>query len=241
MSQTIIKHDIPSRLRRLLLQHGRMVHEDGPRFDALLRDYCGATNRNAIRLLVLAAEEGIPTAMLTADSGVPLPVLLGQLARRMEQDLAMTSDAAQWATETWACALGLKGCGRFDWRDLGGLGNLSSSVMDGAPAVDAMGLKAELQEQLDRCLEKVVAGVNAAAPGRLLADTEGRAPIKRRCNGRSMRRKPLFPPPVDPATGKRCKNHGRQNYTPVTTWETSPSDDGGGVPNPRAASRLWMT
>lgn len=31
-----------------------------------------------------------------------------------------------------------------------------------------------------------------------------------------MRRKPLFPPPVDPATGKRCKNHGRQNYTPVT-------------------------
>lgn len=31
-----------------------------------------------------------------------------------------------------------------------------------------------------------------------------------------MRRKPLFPPPVNPATGKLCKNHGRQNYTPVT-------------------------
>lgn len=31
-----------------------------------------------------------------------------------------------------------------------------------------------------------------------------------------MRRKPLFPPPKDPATGKKCKNHGWQNYTPTT-------------------------
>lgn len=47
-----------------------------------------------------------------------------------------------------------------------------------------------------------------------------------------MRRKPLFPPPADPATGKRCKNHGRLDYTPVTIlgeitlwrrWWSSPS------------------
>lgn len=44
--------------------------------------------------------------------------------------------------------------------------------MDGTPAVDADKLKAELQEQLERCLEKVAASVNSAAPGRLLADSE---------------------------------------------------------------------
>lgn len=31
-----------------------------------------------------------------------------------------------------------------------------------------------------------------------------------------MRRKPLFPPPLDPKTGKRGKNHGRQQRTVVT-------------------------
>ena len=44
--------------------------------------------------------------------------------------------------------------------------------MDGTPAVDAVKLKAELQEQFERCLEKVAASVNSAAPGRLLADSE---------------------------------------------------------------------
>ena len=44
--------------------------------------------------------------------------------------------------------------------------------MEGQPAVDAKQLRADLQEQLERCLEKVAAGVNAAAPGRLLADSE---------------------------------------------------------------------
>jgi hypothetical protein len=44
--------------------------------------------------------------------------------------------------------------------------------MDGIPAVDVAQLKAEVQQDLERCLEKVVASVNSAAPGRLLADTE---------------------------------------------------------------------
>lgn len=38
--------------------------------------------------------------------------------------------------------------------------------------VDADQLKAELQDDLGRCVEKIVAGVNAAAYGRLLSDTE---------------------------------------------------------------------
>lgn len=44
--------------------------------------------------------------------------------------------------------------------------------MDGTRAVDVSQLRAEVEEDLQRCLAQVVAGVNAAAPGRLLADTE---------------------------------------------------------------------
>lgn len=44
--------------------------------------------------------------------------------------------------------------------------------MDGTTSVEAGRLKAELQVELDRCLERVVGCVNAATPGRLLADSE---------------------------------------------------------------------
>lgn len=84
--------------------------------------------------------------------------------------------------------------------------------MDGAAVVDAMRLKAELQEQLDRCLEKVVAGVNAAAPGRLLADTEEIARDALREFAQSAYQKALqrkidaaeaaFPPSGGPRDGK---------------------------------------
>src|SRR5215212_12272679 len=38
----------------------------------------------------------------------------------------------------------------------------------------------------------------------------------RRCRCGWMRRKPLFPPPKDPATQKCKRNKGRQDYTIVT-------------------------
>jgi len=44
--------------------------------------------------------------------------------------------------------------------------------MDGLPPIDVVKLKAQLQEDLDKCLAKVGASLDAAAPGRLLADSE---------------------------------------------------------------------
>ena len=44
--------------------------------------------------------------------------------------------------------------------------------MEGSRADGVSRLRAEVEEELERCLEQVMAGVNAAAPGRLLADTE---------------------------------------------------------------------
>ena len=44
--------------------------------------------------------------------------------------------------------------------------------MDGALVAEVGLLKADVKADLERCLEKIVASVNAATPGRLLADTE---------------------------------------------------------------------
>ena len=44
--------------------------------------------------------------------------------------------------------------------------------MEGAAPVDAAKLKADLKVQLEQCLDKVAASLNAAADGRILADSE---------------------------------------------------------------------
>ncbi|MFO7640621.1 MAG: SUMF1/EgtB/PvdO family nonheme iron enzyme [Candidatus Competibacteraceae bacterium] len=45
--------------------------------------------------------------LLTAPAGVPQSILFARLCRRLEDELAMTADAARWAVEFWALALGL--------------------------------------------------------------------------------------------------------------------------------------
>src|SRR5208337_3628831 len=59
----------------------------------------------------------------------------------------------------------------------------------------------------------------------LLAAKNAFAIFRRRCAARflsvpyssgSMRRKPLFPPPHDPLTGKRLANKGRQSHRVLT-------------------------
>jgi len=47
-------------------------------------------------------------------------------------------------------------------------------IMDGLPPIDVVKLKAQLQEDLDKCLAKVGASLDAAAPGRQRGDLAGR-------------------------------------------------------------------
>src|SRR6516165_7947695 len=46
--------------------------------------------------------------------------------------------------------------------------------------------------------------------------TCGERPTRWPCRCDSMRRKPLFPPPTDPATGRTKRNKGRQDFTVLT-------------------------
>lgn len=81
---------------------------DDPRLcEALLRDLCGEHKRE-IFVLVAAQKERVAADLLAPQAGVPREVLLTRLTRRLQDNLALTEDAAQWAVESWALALGFE-------------------------------------------------------------------------------------------------------------------------------------
>src|SRR5690242_4778449 len=91
-------------LRRIVAERGRDVYENHRRFENLLHDLC-AGRRREISLLVRALPERVAADLLTLRGSVPREVLLRRLARRLEQNLAVTEEAALWTVESWDEAL----------------------------------------------------------------------------------------------------------------------------------------
>ncbi len=86
---------------------GRDVVSDAKLCGALLRDLCGEHKRE-ISVLVAAVEERVPNDLQSSQANTPLDVLLARLIRRLVDDRALAEDAARWAVESWALALGLE-------------------------------------------------------------------------------------------------------------------------------------
>lgn len=100
-------NDAPRRtLRKLIATHGSGLCSDARRCEGLLRDLCGE-HRREINILVGALRERVPLDLLAGRSQLPAGLLLTRLAKRLEEHLALTEDAARWAVETWALALGV--------------------------------------------------------------------------------------------------------------------------------------
>ncbi len=100
-------HDEPrQKLRELIVQYGRSLCDDPRRCEALLKDYCGQYKRE-IFVLVSALKSRVAEDLLKASAGIPQSILWVRLNKRLEEELAMTADAAQWAVESWALALGI--------------------------------------------------------------------------------------------------------------------------------------
>ena len=98
--------NVPRRaLRDIIAKHGREICADSRRCEGLLKDNCGAYRRE-ISILINALEEHIPLDLMAAGNSVPRELLLNRLAKRLEDNLALTADAAIWAVESWALALG---------------------------------------------------------------------------------------------------------------------------------------
>lgn len=94
------------KLTEIITAYGRSVCDDPRRCEGLLRDLCG-DQRRAIHVLLGALKGRVVTDLLAAARGTPCAALLAQMARRLEEDQGLTEEAARWAVETWAQALGV--------------------------------------------------------------------------------------------------------------------------------------
>jgi hypothetical protein len=100
-------HDVPrQKLQAIVDRYGEAIVDDVRRSRALLLDLCGAYRRE-IFVLTTAQEEQVPNDLLEMEGRVPTSVLVAQLTRRLMDNRALTEDAARWAVESWAEALGV--------------------------------------------------------------------------------------------------------------------------------------
>ncbi|MFO1422246.1 MAG: DUF1566 domain-containing protein [Candidatus Competibacteraceae bacterium] len=100
-------HDEPrQKLRELIIKYGRSLCDDPRRCEALLKDHCGHYKRE-IFVLISALKNRVADDLLKASSGIPQSILLARLNKQLEEELAMTAEAAHWAVESWALALGV--------------------------------------------------------------------------------------------------------------------------------------
>jgi hypothetical protein len=94
------------KLHELIVDYGRSLCNDPNRCEALLKDHCGVHKRE-IFVLVSALKKKVPDDLLKSSAGVPQEIVIGRLCKRLEDELAFTSEASHWAVESWAMALGL--------------------------------------------------------------------------------------------------------------------------------------
>lgn len=93
-------------LRSLIVKYGLDLCSDVKRCQGLLRDLCGAYPRE-INILTDALRERVPLDLLAGRNSMPHGLLMARLAKRVEDQSAMTEEAARWGVESWALALGI--------------------------------------------------------------------------------------------------------------------------------------
>lgn len=97
----------PRTLKRLLKQYGQELIDDPRRTEALLRDLCGQHTRE-IFVLINAQKQRVPAELLAAPAWMPRQATFSRLSRLLQNKLALTEDAADWAVVAWATALDLE-------------------------------------------------------------------------------------------------------------------------------------
>ncbi|MCP4544554.1 MAG: hypothetical protein GY832_46185 [Chloroflexi bacterium] len=103
-------NDIPrQKLREIIQKHGVTVCDDRRRIMGLLVDYLPGDNyRLAINLLMTALDEEIVANLQQISSSVlPLQIRVGRLVDQLCKVHGLREEAARWAVESWAWALGI--------------------------------------------------------------------------------------------------------------------------------------
>jgi hypothetical protein len=100
-------HKKPRRtLAKLLDDYGDELIHDPRRTEAFLNDLCGKYTRE-IFVLVQAQRKRVPAELRAAPKWIPTGTTVNRLVNLLESQLALTPEAAAWAVESWAIALGL--------------------------------------------------------------------------------------------------------------------------------------
>jgi len=97
--------EIASHLRALIRNHGPGLGEDPKRLGSFLADLCPELKRE-ISVVVAAAECRVPADIAGTNASTPWEALSGRLRQRLIEDRAITNEAAEWAIDIWANALG---------------------------------------------------------------------------------------------------------------------------------------
>ena len=90
----------------LVSRYGTSLAFDPLRCEGLLRDTCPRCRRE-IFVLVNAVRQQVPADLLSPRHSLPPGLFRGFLKKRLQDELAFSDDAAQWAVDTWAVALGI--------------------------------------------------------------------------------------------------------------------------------------
>jgi hypothetical protein len=91
---------LSQKLKLIITKYGVVLHENPKPCEALLRDFCGQY-RQEISLLVNAQKEKIPADLLNfQNSSLPISLTIARLSKKLENNLAITSEAAKWSVES---------------------------------------------------------------------------------------------------------------------------------------------
>lgn len=101
--------DLPQqKLRDVVRQYGSEIVEDRRRLESLLAYLCGDEYRLEINLLMGALHENVAKDLLGAQKGIPAHLLAEPLVLRLQDNLGVTTEAAQWTVDSWLYALGFQ-------------------------------------------------------------------------------------------------------------------------------------
>jgi len=93
-------------LQEVINTYGADIFEDPGRLEGLLKDQCGQYKRE-IRLLISTLKEGVVNDLRLGKGSTPVELLVPQLCKKIEENLLLSPEAAEWAVKSWAVALGL--------------------------------------------------------------------------------------------------------------------------------------
>ncbi len=91
-------------LKTLIKNHGQLICTDSKKLRAYINDYSSNTSEN--KLLTRVSQQGIVKQLISASDNLSTS-LLKELVQQLENELFLTSQAANWSIDTWTKALDL--------------------------------------------------------------------------------------------------------------------------------------